>query len=235
MKNNFYLILKATIFWFIFLFATISLAPILILFRIFSYKLALMVAKFWAYLTIKTLEYICKIKYVLHGELKGKTGVIFSKHQSTWETIFFLLIVANPIYIVKKELLYIPFFGWCLYLLNNISIDRSAGRLAVQKMMKKTKEATEKGHTVILFPEGTRVAVSDKTKLKQGGLLMIQSLNLPIIPITHNAGKFWPKHGFKKFPGTIEIFIGDSMKLQDKPLSDFKEEIELWMDSKVKQ
>ena len=99
-----------------------------------------------------------------------------SKHQSTLETILFLLIIPNPIFIVKKELMYIPFFGWCLYLLNNISIDRSSGRSAFEKMVTQTKKITEKGHTVILFPEGTRVPVENKTKLKQGGILMIKSL-----------------------------------------------------------
>ena len=127
--------------------------------------------------------------------------------------------------------MYIPFFGWCLYLLNNISIDRSSGRLAFEKMVIQTKKIIEKGHTVILFPEGTRVAVGNKTKLKQGGVLMIKSLNLPVIPITHNAGKFWPKHGFIKYPGTIQIFIGNPISLENKTLDSFREEIESWMDS----
>ncbi len=231
MRNNFNLFFKGIVFWFIFLTSTISLTPILILFRVFGYNSALKIAKLWAYITIKSLKYICKIKYVVHGDIKDKSGIIFSKHQSTWETIFFLLIIDNPIYIVKKELLYIPFFGWCLYLLNNISIDRTAGRSTVRKMVEQTQESSKKGYTVILFPEGTRVAASDKTKLKQGGLLMIESLNLPVIPITHNAGEFWPKHSFIKFPGTIEVFIGDSMKLEDKSLNDFRKEIELWMDN----
>ena len=235
MINNLILFVKGIIFWLIFLTSTILLAPVLIVLRIFGYKAAFLIAKFWAFLIIKSLQYICKIKYRIHGEIKDKKGVIFSKHQSTLETILFLLIVPNPIFIVKKELMYIPFFGWCLYLLNNISIDRSSGRLAFEKMVMQTKKITEKGYTVILFPEGTRVAVGNKTKLKQGGILMIKSLNLPVIPITHNAGKFWPKHGFIKYPGTIQIFIGNPISLENKTLDSFRVEIESWMDSMPSQ
>ena len=190
-------------------------------------------AKVWAFTVIKTLQYICGIKYEIYGSLSKKKGIIFSKHQSTWETIFFLLVIPNPIFIVKKELVYVPFFGWCLYLLNNICIDRSAGGLMIKKMISETDQLLSKGFSVILFPEGTRVIVGQKTRLKQGGILMIKSLKLPVLPITHNAGKFWPKHSFIKYPGTIQIFFGEPINLGNKTTDTFKSEIETWMDKKI--
>lgn len=233
MINNIILLIKASIFWLVFIFFTILLTLPLIFLRIFGYKPAFLVAKLWAFIVIKTLQYICGIKYKIYGNSSIEGTFIFSKHQSTWETIFFLLVIPNPIFIVKRELMYIPFFGWCLYLLKNISIDRASGRSAIKKMILETQKSLEKGFSVILFPEGTRIMSGEKTKIKQGGIVIAKSLKIPIIPITHNAGEFWPKHSFIKYPGTIKILFGKPISIDKKTSEEFKSEIEKWMDQKI--
>ncbi len=233
MKNKVVLFVRASIFWLIFILFTVLLSLPLIILRIFGYKAAFLIAKIWSIIIIKSLKYICGVKYELQGNLSFKNSLIFSKHQSTWETIFFLLVIPNPVFIVKKELMYIPFFGWCLYLLNNIPIDRASGKSAMRKMIVETKKSIEEGFSVILFPEGTRVKIGETTKIKQGGIILAKSLKIPIIPITHNAGEFWPKHSFIKYPGTIKVLFGEPINIEEKKDEEFKKRMENWMDQKL--
>lgn len=235
MISTFFLIFKASLFWVSFIIITTALSPICIFLRFFGYKASFMTAKFWAYLTIKLLKILCGINYKIKNGFTTKNFLYFSKHQSTWETIFYLLVIEKPIFIVKKELMYIPFFGWCLYLLNNISINRSAGLKSLNKMIIESKKALEKGFSIIVFPEGTRAKFGVKTSLKNGSFIMAKSLNCPIIPITHDSGKCWPKHSYIKFPGIINLVVGKEQYLDNKSLEDFKLEIERWMDSEIKK
>jgi 1-acyl-sn-glycerol-3-phosphate acyltransferase len=226
------LFLKSLIFWLIFLISILLLSPILIFLRIFSYSLALSIAKVWAFIIIKSLKIFCNLKYKIIGKknLNLSDKIVFSKHQSTWETIFFILLIPKPVFVVKKELMFIPLFGWCLYLLGNIGIDRNSGRKAIKKMILNGNNLIKKGHTIIIFPEGTRVPYKFKTVIKKGGLLMTRSMNLGILPVTHDAGKYWPKHSFIKYPGTIKMIIGKPIPSHVISSHDFKNRIEKWMD-----
>ena len=229
------LFFKSLIFWIIFLISILLLSPVLIFLRIFSYSLALSIAKVWASIIIKSLKFFCNLEYKITGKknLNFSDNIVFSKHQSTWETIFFILLIPKPVFVVKKELMFIPLFGWCLYLLGNIGIDRNSGRKAIKKMMLDGNNLIKKGHTIIVFPEGTRVSCKSKTVIKKGGLLMTKSMNLGVIPITHNAGKYWPKHSFIKYPGTIKMIIGKPIPSQVVSSHDFKNQIEKWMDKAI--
>ena len=229
------LFLKSLIFWIIFLISILLLSPVLIFLRIFSYSLALSIAKIWAFIIMKSLKFFCNLEYRIIGKknLNFSGNIIFSKHQSTWETIFFILLIPKPVFVVKKELMFIPLFGWCLYLLGNIGIDRNSGHKAIKKMILDGNNLIKKGHTVIVFPEGTRVSCKSKTVIKKGGLLMTKSMNLGVVPITHDAGKYWPKHSFIKYPGTIKMIIGKPIPSQTVSSRDFKNQIEKWMDKAI--
>ena len=229
------LFFKSLIFWVIFLISILLLSPALIFLRIFSYSLALSIAKIWAFIIIKSLKIFCSLEYKIIGKknLNFSDNIVFSKHQSTWETIFFILLIPKPVFVVKKELMFIPLFGWCLYLLGNIGIDRNSGRKAIKKMMLDGNNLIKKGRTIIVFPEGTRVSCKSKTVIKKGGLLMTKSMNLGVVPITHDAGKYWPKHSFIKYPGTIKMIIGKPIPSQTVSSRDFKNQIEKWMDKAI--
>ena len=229
------LFFKSLIFWIIFLISILLLSPVLIFLRIFSYSLALSIAKIWAFIIIKSLKFFCSLEYKIIGKknLNFSDNIIFSKHQSTWETIFFILLIPKPVFVVKKELMFIPLFGWCLYLLGNIGIDRNSGHKAIKKMILDGNNLIKKGHTIIVFPEGTRVSCKSKTVIKKGGLLMTKSMNLGVVPITHDAGKYWPKHSFIKYPGTIKMIIGKPIPSQTVSSRDFKNQIEKWMDKAI--
>lgn len=137
--------------------------------------------------------------------------VIVSNHQSTWET-FFLSAHFQPLsQVLKRELLYVPFFGWAMAMLRPIAIDRSNPKAALKVVAKKGDELLKDGVWVLIFPEGTRVPYGQIGKFSRSGSAMAVNAELPVLPIAHNAGRYWPKEGWGKKPGTIEVVIGEPM------------------------
>ncbi|WP_296184840.1 lysophospholipid acyltransferase family protein [Pseudomonas sp. UBA1879] len=137
--------------------------------------------------------------------------VIVSNHQSTWET-FFLSAHFQPLsQVLKRELLYVPFFGWAMAMLRPIAIDRNNPKAALKVVAKKGDELLKDGVWVLIFPEGTRVPYGQIGKFSRSGSAMAVNAELPVLPVAHNAGRYWPKEGWGKKPGTIEVVIGEPM------------------------
>ncbi|WJN59578.1 lysophospholipid acyltransferase family protein [Pseudomonas sp. SO81] len=153
------------------------------------------------------------IRYEVHGleNIPQQPCVILAKHQSTWET-FFLSAFFEPLsQVVKRELLYVPFFGWAMAMLRPIAIDRSNPKAALKQLAKQGDERIKQGAWVLIFPEGTRIPPGQIGKFSRGGAALAVNAGLPVLPIAHNAGEFWPKQGWAKFPGTIQVVIGPLM------------------------
>ncbi len=167
------------------------------------------VVKFWNYGTIpflrKLLEWVCGLKIEVRGkEYIRQDGVIYAaKHQSAVETYTFSSIVKKVVFILKKELHYIPIFGWASNLYGMIPVDRGSGGAAMRKMLAAAKDRFDKGRPIIIFPEGTRTKAGLKGVYKPGILFIAENLNAEVIPVAHNTGLFWPKKSFVKYPGTI--------------------------------
>jgi 1-acyl-sn-glycerol-3-phosphate acyltransferase len=137
--------------------------------------------------------------------------VIVSNHQSTWET-FFLSAHFQPLsQVLKRELLYVPFFGWAMAMLRPIAIDRGNPKAALKIVAKKGDELLKDGVWVLIFPEGTRVPYGQVGKFSRSGSAMAVNAEMPVLPIAHNAGKYWAKEGWGKTPGTIDVVIGEPM------------------------
>lgn len=137
--------------------------------------------------------------------------VIVSNHQSTWET-FFLSAYFQPLsQVLKRELLYVPFFGWAMAMLRPIAIDRDNPKAALKVVASKGDELLKDNVWVLIFPEGTRVPFGQIGKFSRSGSALAVNAELPVLPIAHNAGKFWPKEGWGKRSGTIEVVIGEPM------------------------
>lgn len=157
------------------------------------------------------LKLICRIDYQIEGLEnipKDRNGIILCKHQSTWETFFLPLIFHDPAIILKKELLWIPFFGWGLAAADPIAIDRNNKTTAMRQIIEKGKKCLEAGRWILVFPEGTRVSTGTVGKYRLGGPRLAVETGYPILPIAHNAGRFWPRRSFIKQPGTIRMVIG---------------------------
>ena len=156
------------------------------------------------------LEKTCNVRYEIRGRenIPAGNGIVLCKHQSAWETLALQLIFPPQVMLLKRELLWIPFFGWALALLEPIAIDRSAGRKAMKQLIEQGKKKLAAGRWVIIYPEGTRTAPGTRGKYAPGGALLAEHSGYPVVPVAHNAGEFWPRRSFLKRPGTIKVVIG---------------------------
>ena len=168
---------------------------------------------YWCRCALFLVRTILRINYKVTGaeNVPDVPCVILSNHQSTWET-FFLSAYFSPLsQVLKRELLYVPFFGWAMAMLRPIAIDRKNPKEALRQVASQGDELLKQGTWVLIFPEGTRVPHGQMGKFSRGGTALAVNAGLPVLPIAHNAGKFWPREGWGKRPGTIEVVIGEPM------------------------
>lgn len=153
------------------------------------------------------LKLICGIRYEVRGREHLPTGgaLVASKHQSMFETLAFWAILDDPAIILKKELAYLPFFGWYAMKLKNIKVDRSAGAKALRDMLKQAGQRAEEGRQVVIFPQGTRLEPGEHEDYKPGVLGLYKAMKTPCVPVALNSGVYWPPHGFVRKPGVIIV------------------------------
>lgn len=165
------------------------------------------------------LKVLCHIEYEVTGLENiphDRNGIVLCKHQSTWETFLLPLLFHDPAIIVKRELLWVPFFGWGLATQDPIAINRSNATSAMQQVIEKGKRCLDKGRWIIVFPEGTRIAPGKIGKYRLGGARLAVATGYPVIPVAHNAGCFWPRRKFIKRPGKIQVVIGPLLESQGR-------------------
>jgi 1-acyl-sn-glycerol-3-phosphate acyltransferase len=187
----------------------------------------------WARMVIWLARVIVGIRYEVQGleNLPKEPCVVLSKHQSAWETIAFQLIFPPLSFVLKKNLLYIPFFGWGLALFSPIAIDRGAGREAMKQIEVQGKERLNTGFWVLVFPEGTRVAPGEKGNYQVGGPWLAAKAGVPVLPVAHNAGVCWPKNAFVKQPGVITVIIGPPIQTAGRKPTQVLAETEAWIEN----
>ena len=191
----------------------------------------------WNVFVIWAARHICGIHYQVKGfdNLPDAPVILLSKHQSAWETIFYLCMMPRPlIFVLKKELLYVPFFGWGLAMLRMIAIDRSKGRDAMAQVIATGKQRLADGQWVIMFPEGTRTVVGRQGQYKGGGALLAIGTGTPVVPIAMNSGDCWPRNAFIKKPGLISVSIGKPISSEGKTASALMQEVETWIESEMR-
>jgi 1-acyl-sn-glycerol-3-phosphate acyltransferase len=169
------------------------------------------VARFWARGSLWMLRVICGIDVEWRGLEKIPRGavIVAAKHQSLWETFALITIFPDPAFIVKRELMWIPGFGWCLWGGEMIPVDRGAGKQAMAAMNTRAREALEQGRQIIIFPEGTRRPPGAEPKYKYGIAHVYAEGGAPCVPIALNSGLFWPRRRFLRYPGTVRVEILD--------------------------
>ena len=168
------------------------------------------VGKIWAQCMLWCLKNIIGLKYEVHGveNIPTEPAIICAKHQSGWETLALQDIFPLQVYVLKKELFLIPFFGWGLKLANMIAIDRSKGKQSMEHMLKQGIKRKQDGLWIVIFPEGTRMKAGERGKYRLGGARMAQAFAMDLVPVAHNSGEYWAKNAFLKYPGTIQVRIG---------------------------
>jgi 1-acyl-sn-glycerol-3-phosphate acyltransferase len=191
----------------------------------------------WARSMIWWLRITCGIRHEVSGleNLPQTPSIILSKHQSAWETLAFQAIFPTQVYVLKRELLWIPIFGWGLAMSSPIAIDRSAGREALKKLVSVGQRRLQDGLWVVIFPEGTRKAPGEKGKYQIGGAWLATHTKTQVVPVAHNAGNCWPKNSFIKKPGVIQIHIGKPIQSTGLKADALNTQVEAWIESEMPQ
>jgi 1-acyl-sn-glycerol-3-phosphate acyltransferase len=190
----------------------------------------------WSRLVILLSKMILKIDWRIEGRehLPQRPSVILAKHQSAWETMAFQLFFPPQVHVLKRELLWIPFFGWGLALMSPIAIDRRRGHSALRFMAKRGKQRLAQGFWIVVFPEGTRVAPGEKRPYQIGGAWLAAASGAPVVPVAHNAGLVWPRNAFLKRPGTVTIRIGPPIDPADRDPATINRLAEKWIEEQQK-
>lgn len=193
----------------------------------------------WLRLSIEAARVIMGIRYQIQGQENlpdGETSpaILLVKHQSTYETFLMPAIMPHPLaYVFKKELLYVPFFGWAIGKLDMIHIDRSQRAKAFAKVVEQGQVLLAKGVWVIMFPEGTRIPRGQRGQYKSGGARLAVATGAPVIPIAITSAKCWPRRAFIKHPGVVDVSIGKPIPSVGREADELMREVEQWIESEM--
>jgi len=172
----------------------------------------------WTRASLWWFKIACGVRWEVSGakHIPNRPCIIMCRHESTWETLFLQTLFAPQATLLKRELLWIPFFGWAYWLLQPIAIDRSRPRAALRQLIKVGTDRLEEGIWVALFPEGTRMAPGQLGTFQLGGAALAAASAAPVLVVAHNAGDHWPAHNFRKRPGLIRFHIAPPLETAGK-------------------
>ncbi len=231
------LVLRSLIFLLLQLLITPAFALLALLTFPFSALTRYRFISLWAKLMLKLLHIVCGIHHEVLGteNLPAQPCVVLCKHQSAWETLALQKIFPPQVWVLKRELLWIPFFGWALALTSPIAIKRSDGKAAMRQLLKQGKQRLEQGFCVVIFPEGTRIPFGQRGKYKIGGALLAENSAVPVVPVAHNAGRLWGRNSFSKHPGLITMSIGAPIQSAGKKADEINAQVEQWIESEIQR
>ena len=203
----------------------------------FPFNIRYRFINFYSVLNLWVLKYLCNINYRVEGldNIPDEACIIFSKHQSALETMMVQRIFPPLTFVVKQELLWLPFFGWGLRSIDPIAIDRKSGRKAIGQVVDQGIERLKRGIWIVIFPEGTRSKPGTKLPYKKGGAILASKSGHKVIPVAHTAGEFWPKGFFSRQTGTIVMSIGPAIETKGKKTEEIMQEAECWVETKMKE
>jgi 1-acyl-sn-glycerol-3-phosphate acyltransferase len=220
-------------------FCQIVITPLFALFAILSFPFhpitRYRIISGWALSMMWLLRVLCGIRLEVKGaeNIPSQSRILLCKHQSAWETIALQKVFPPQVWVLKRELLWLPFFGWGLAMTSPIAIKRSDGKGAIKQLLKQGKERLDMGFCVVIFPEGTRIPYGKKGKYKIGGAMLSASTGVPVVPVAHNAGKVWPKNSFLKHPGVITMSIGKEIDPAGLKADEINKRVEDWIEAEV--
>jgi 1-acyl-sn-glycerol-3-phosphate acyltransferase len=228
-------LLRSIIFFIVSLLVTAFFGLIVPPVSFISQKWGYAVAKSWGKQIVRLAKWICGIDYTILGleNLPSTPSIVMSKHQSAWETVGLLANMPRASWIIKRELVYVPFVGWALAALKSIAIDRKSGKAARDQILDQGREFLAAGQWVIIFPEGTRVEPGKKGRYGIGGAWLAANTGTPIVPIAHNAGELWRRNAFIKRPGMVTMSIGPVIETKDKTSVEVIKQVETWIENEM--
>ncbi|MCK5829418.1 MAG: 1-acyl-sn-glycerol-3-phosphate acyltransferase [Methylococcales bacterium] len=219
----------------LFLYVIVSLllfGPLILLMIIFPFSFRYTASVMWVASIMWVAKVACSLTYKVEGLEnlpKDQSFIVLSKHQSAWETLALRLFLPMQTTVLKESLTWIPIGGWILATLKPIAINRGNPKEALRTLIEQGIKRLDEGLVVIIFPEGTRTAPSETKKFSGGGAMLAHKSGYPVIPLAHNAGEFWPRYSFLKYPGTITVKIGPAIESTDKKSKEINSEAEAWI------
>lgn len=191
----------------------------------------------WAATVTRLARLLCGIDFKVVGaeNIPDRPAVVLAKHQSAWETFAFQVILPPHAYVLKRELLRLPFFGWGLAQFPHIAIDRGSAKQALTQVVAQGRERLKEGFSVVVFPEGTRTAPGASRPYKVGGAFLAVRGNAPVLPVAHNAGEFWGRHSFLKHPGTITVSIGAPIEVRGRKAEEVNRLAHDWIEAEMRR
>jgi 1-acyl-sn-glycerol-3-phosphate acyltransferase len=190
----------------------------------------------WAVFNLYWLRLCCNLSHEIKGlENIPKDGaaIIMCKHQSAWETLALQQFFPPQVWVLKRELLWIPIYGWGLASMEPIAIDRGSATQALRQIIEQGRRRLAQGLWVVIFPEGTRTPTGSRKKYQPGGGMLASKSEFPVIPVAHNSGYFWPRNSIRKWPGKINMVIGPAIETKGKSAKEITRETEEWIETTV--
>lgn len=188
-----------------------------------------------AYSMMWLLRVICGIRMEVRGaqNIPAQPCIVMCKHQSAWETFALQTVFPPQVWVLKRELLWLPFFGWGLAVTSPIAIDRSKGKQAMRQLLEQGADRLRRGFCVVIFPEGTRTAYGTRGRYKAGGGVLAENTGALVVPVAHNAGKLWRRNAFLKYPGTVVMSIGNPIDPRGLKADEINRRVEDWIEGEM--
>lgn len=191
----------------------------------------------WVRFAIWLVKHVLGIPYRLIGaeNIPPHAVIVFSKHQSAWETLVLQEVFKDAVFVWKKEIKKLPFFGWALALTPMIPIDRGAGKEAIRHLVEIGRQRLQEGYTVIIFPEGTRAPPGGQQRYKGGGAFLATATGVPVVPVALNSGEFWGKNALFKKSGIVTVSVGPAIAPTGLSASDILSRAETWIEAEMRR
>ncbi len=230
-------VLRTAGWWLALLVVTPPMALIAILSFPFAPRTRHRIISVWTHMMVWVIRNVLGIRDRVIGRenIPARASVALAKHQSAWETILLQVILPPQVFVLKRELLRLPFFGWGLAQMPMIAIDRNAGKDALSQVVEQGRDRLDMGLWVVVFPEGTRVPVGQSKRFKIGGAHLATATGAPVVPIAHNAGECWPRNAIMTQPGEIVVSIGPAIETAGRTALEVNEQAQAWIEAEMRR
>jgi 1-acyl-sn-glycerol-3-phosphate acyltransferase len=220
---------------FLFAWTFLYAIPFVIVCSVLPFPRRFALARAYGAVVLWVLKWSCGLTYRIEGApLPQGCHIALWKHSSSWETMAMMVVFPRQVWVLKRELLWVPAVGLAVRQMHAIAIDRRAGHSAVAQVIEQGKARLEEGDWVMIFPEGTRMPVGETRRYGVSGALLASESGCLIVPVAHNAGYYWPRRGLLKTPGTVRVVIGAPVAVAGRDPREVNEEIQAWVESTVR-
>lgn len=231
-KNTVSVYLGSSLFFLYILVSVPLFGPLILMTIVLPFSVRYKGSALWAASVMWVAKVCCGLTYQVEGLEnlpKDQSYIVLSKHQSAWETLALRLFLPMQTAVLKESLTWMPIGGWVLATLKPIAINRDEPKIALKKIIVEGTQRLKEGFIVVVFPEGTRAAPGENKKFSGGGAMLAHKSGYPIVPLAHNAGEFWPRYSFLKYPGVIKVKIGPAIESTGKKSKEINAEAETWI------